>query len=43
MIVEKDRGLTDVRFTAVVTKEELRKIDDKDDLTDIVMSRSNTK
>ena len=40
MIVEKDRGLSDVRFTAVVTKDELRKIDDKDDLTDMVMSRS---
>ena len=40
MIVEKDRGLEDVRFTAVVTKDELKKIDDKNDLTDMVMSRS---
>ena len=40
MIVEKGRGLEDVRFTAVVTKDELKKIDDKNDLTDMVRSRS---
>lgn len=41
VIVESARGLDGYRFTAVVTKEEVQEIDDKNELTDIVMSRSN--
>ncbi len=41
VIVEENRGLENIRFTAVVTKKEVDKIDDKDELTDIVMTRSN--
>lgn len=40
IIVENQRGLDGLRFTAVVTKDEVRDIDDKSELTDIVMNRS---
>lgn len=39
IIVEKKRGLENVESTAIVTKEELNKMDDKNELTDVVMSR----
>lgn len=41
VIVDSPGGLEGFRFTAVVTKDELRKIDDKEELTDLVMSRSD--
>ncbi len=40
IIVENKRGLDGLRFTAVVTKDEVNKIDDKSELTDMVMNRS---
>ena len=40
IIVENKRGLDGLRFTAVVTKDEVSKIDDKSELTDMVMNRS---
>jgi putative transcriptional regulator len=40
IIVENRRGLDGLRFTAVVTKDEVKKIDDKSEMTDMVMSRS---
>ena len=43
IIVEKKRTADSIDFTAVVTTEELKKIDDQDELTDLVMSRSTKK
>lgn len=40
IIVENRRGLDGLRFTAVVTKDEVEDLEDKNQLTDIVMSRS---
>ena len=40
IVVESARSLDRLKFTAVVTKEEVTKVDDKKDLTDIIMSRS---
>ncbi len=40
IIVEKKRTMETARSTAVITKVELEKIDDKKDLTDLVYSRS---
>lgn len=40
IIVENRRGLDGLRFTAVVTRDEVRDIDDKTELTDLVMNRS---
>lgn len=40
IIVENRRGLDGLRFTAVVTKDEVKDIDDKSELTDLVMNRS---
>ena len=40
IIVENRRGLDNLRFTAVVTRDEVNKIDDKTELTDMVMNRS---
>ena len=41
VIVDSTRGLDKYRFTAVVTKDEVNGIDDKGELTDLVMNRSN--
>lgn len=41
VIVDSARGLDKYRFTAVVTKDEVNEIDDKGELTDLVMNRSN--
>jgi putative transcriptional regulator len=43
IIVERERSAENIESTAVVTNEELRKIDDKDALTDLVLSRSTKK
>ena len=40
IIVEKNHGRDNVESTALVTKDELKKMDDKNELTDVVMSRS---
>lgn len=40
IIVENRRGLDGLRFTAVVTKDEVKDIDDKSELTNLVMNRS---
>ncbi|MFA7044413.1 MAG: helix-turn-helix domain-containing protein, partial [Bacteroidales bacterium] len=41
IIVECKHGLENVESTAIVTKDELKKMDDKEELTDIVLSRGN--
>lgn len=41
IIVERDRGLENIRSTAVVTKDEIKKMDDQSELTDIVLERSS--
>jgi len=43
IIVERARTADRIDFTAVVTTEELKKIDDQDELTDLVLSRSTKK
>jgi putative transcriptional regulator len=43
IIVEKKHGLENVESTAIVTKDELKKMDDKSQLTDVVMSRGGKK
>lgn len=43
MIVQKKQGADNIGSTALVTDDELKKIDDKDALTDIVLSRSTKK
>jgi len=43
IIVERERSAENIDSTAVVTSEELRKIDDQDTLTDLVLSRSTKK
>ena len=42
IIVEKKRGMDNVESTAIVSKDELNKMDDKNELTDVVMSRSGS-
>ena len=39
IIVEKKRNVDNVESTAIVTKDELNKMDDKNELTDVVLSR----
>ncbi|MCL2295577.1 MAG: transcriptional regulator [Methanomassiliicoccaceae archaeon] len=43
IIVERERSAEHIETTAVVTSEELKKIDDQDALTDLVLSRSTQK
>ncbi len=43
VIVEKERSAENIDTTAVVTNDELKKIDDQDELTDLVLSRSTKK
>jgi putative transcriptional regulator len=43
IIVERERSAENIDSTAVVTSEELKKIDDQDVLTDLVLSRSTKK
>ena len=43
IIVEKKHGMENVESTAIVSKEELNKMDDKNELTDVVMSRGGGK
>ena len=43
IIVEKERTAEHIDSTAVVSSEELKKIDDQDALTDLVLSRSTKK
>ncbi|MDR3074450.1 MAG: transcriptional regulator [Candidatus Methanoplasma sp.] len=43
VIVERKRSAENIDSTAVVTSEELEKIDDQDALTDLVLSRSTKK
>ncbi|MCL2317577.1 MAG: transcriptional regulator [Methanomassiliicoccaceae archaeon] len=43
IIVEKERSAENIDTTAVVTNEELKKIDDPDALTNLVLSRSSKK
>lgn len=43
IIVERERSAESIDSTAVVTSEELKKIDDQDALTDLVLSRSTKK
>ncbi|MCL2032243.1 MAG: transcriptional regulator [Methanomassiliicoccaceae archaeon] len=43
IIVERERSAENIDSTAVVTSEELKKIDDQDALTDLVLSRSTKK
>ena len=43
MIVQKKQNSDNIGTTALVTDEELKKIDDKDVLTDIILSRSTKK
>ena len=43
IIVEKKRGVDNVESTAIVTKDELNKMDDKNELTDVVLSRGGGK
>jgi len=40
IIVEHDRGFENIRSTAVVTKEEIGKMDDRTELTELVVERS---
>lgn len=42
IIVEKKPGMDNVESTAIVSKDELNKMDDKNELTDVVMSRSGS-
>lgn len=42
VIVERKHGMTNVDRTAIVTKEELNKMDDKNELTDVVMERGSS-
>ena len=39
IIVEKKPGMDNVESTAIVSKDELKKMDDKNELTDVVLSR----
>ncbi|MCQ2056104.1 MAG: transcriptional regulator [archaeon] len=39
IIVEKEHGLDNVESTAIVTRDELNRMSDKDELTDVVISR----
>lgn len=39
IIVEKKHGRDNVKSTAIVSKEELNKMDDKNELTDVILSR----
>ena len=41
IIVEKSRGLDHIRTTAIVTKNEIKDMDDQSELTDLVIERSN--
>ncbi len=41
IIVDGPAKLENFKFTAVVTKDELKRMDDKEELTDLVMSRSD--
>ena len=41
IIVERSRGLDHIRTTAIVTKNEIKDMDDQSDLTDLVIERSN--
>lgn len=41
IIVERDRGLENIRSTAIVTKDEIKKMDDQSELTDMVLERSS--
>ncbi len=43
IIVDKERSAENIESTAVVTSEELKKIDDQDALTDLALSRSTKK
>ena len=43
VIVERTRDRNNIKTTAVISTEELRKIDDSDELTDLVMTRSTKK
>lgn len=43
IIVERERSAENIDSTAVVTSEELKKIDDQDALTDLVLTRSTKK
>ena len=43
IIVERERAAEHIESTAVVTNDELKKIDDPDALTDLVLSRSTKK
>jgi putative transcriptional regulator len=43
IIVERERSAENIESTAVVTSEELKKIDDQDALTDLALSRSTKK
>jgi putative transcriptional regulator len=43
IIVEKESSAENIEHTAVVTSEELKKIDDQDILTDLALSRSTKK
>jgi len=42
IIVEKKPGMDNVGSTALVSKDELKRMDDKNELTDMVMSRSGS-
>lgn len=41
IIVEKKRGLENVKSTAIITKDELEKMSDKNELTDMVLERGS--
>ena len=43
VIVERTRDRNNIKTTAVISTEELRRIDDSDELTDLVMTRSTKK
>ena len=43
VIVQKKHSTDSIKSTALVTDDELRKIDDKSELTDIILSRSTKK
>lgn len=43
VIVQRKQSTDSIKSTALVTDEELKKIDDKEELTDIILSRSSKK
>lgn len=40
IIVERNKGFENIRSTAIVTKDEIKRMDDQTDLTDLVLERS---